>query len=99
MTDDADIQQLVDQTVGAFGQVDILINDAGVMLLEKVQDADIDNFQQMVDVNLSGLMKLTHAVLPTMQERGSGHIINISSVAGRKCFPGSGVYSATNFGF
>ncbi|WP_048075727.1 SDR family NAD(P)-dependent oxidoreductase [Haloquadratum walsbyi] len=98
VTDDADIQQLVDQTVDAFGQVDILINNAGVMLLEEVQDADTDNFQQMVDVNLSGLMKLTHAVLPIMQEHGSGHIINISSVAGRKSFPGSSVYSATKFG-
>lgn len=98
VTSDTDIQELVDQTVEVFGQVDILVNNAGVMLLEEVQDADTENFQQMVDVNLSGLMKLTHAVLPVMQDQGAGHIVNISSVAGRKSFPGSSAYSATKFG-
>ena len=98
VTDETELQQLVDQTVDAFGQIDILVNNAGVMLLEEVQDADTDNFQQMVDVNLSGLMKLTHAALPVMQEHGAGHIVNISSVAGRKSFPGSSAYSATKFG-
>lgn len=98
VTSEADIEELVDQTVAEFGQVDILVNNAGVMLLEEVQDADTDNFQQMVDVNLSGLMKLTHAVLPIMQDHGAGHIVNISSVAGRKSFPGSSAYSATKFG-
>lgn len=98
VTDEADIQELVDRTVEEFDRLDILVNNAGVMLLEEVEDADPDNFQQMVDVNLSGLMKLTRAALPIMQDQGSGHVVNISSVAGRKSFPGSSAYSATKFG-
>lgn len=98
VTDEADIQELVDRAVEEFDRLDILVNNAGVMLLEEVEDADPDNFQQMVDVNLSGLMKLTRAALPIMQDQGSGHVVNISSVAGRKSFPGSSAYSATKFG-
>ena len=98
VTDDADIQQSIDQIIDTFARADIRINNAGVMLLEEVHAADTDNFQQMVDVNLSGLLKLTHAVLAVVQERGTSHIMNSSSVAGRKSFPGSSAYSATKLG-
>ncbi|MBX0294513.1 SDR family oxidoreductase [Haloarcula nitratireducens] len=98
VTDEDEVKELVDRTHDEFGRIDILVNNAGVMLLEQVESADTDNFQQMVDVNLSGLMAVTHAVLPIMQQQGSGHVVNISSVAGRKSFPGSSAYSATKFG-
>ncbi|SFL07958.1 hypothetical protein SAMN04487950_2330 [Halogranum rubrum] len=98
VTDEDEIQEMVDRTAEEFGSLDILVNNAGVMLLERVEDADTDNFRQMVEVNLLGLMNVTHAALPIMQEQGEGHVVNISSVAGRKAYAGSSGYNATKFG-
>jgi NADP-dependent 3-hydroxy acid dehydrogenase YdfG len=98
VTDEDEIQEMVDRTHEEFGSLDILVNNAGVMLLERVEDADIDNFRQMVEVNLLGLMNVTHTALPIMQQQGDGHIVNISSVAGRKAYAGSSGYNATKFG-
>mgnify|MGYP006300582223 FL=1 len=98
VTDEAEIQEMVDRTHEEFGSLDILVNNAGVMLLERVEDADTDNFQQMVEVNLLGLMNVTHTALPIMQQQGEGHVVNISSVAGRKAYAGSSGYNATKFG-
>ncbi|EJN60281.1 SDR family NAD(P)-dependent oxidoreductase [Halogranum rubrum] len=98
VTDEDEIQEMVDRTHEEFGSLDILVNNAGVMLLERVEDADTDNFRQMVEVNLLGLMNVTHAALPIMQEQGEGHVVNISSVAGRKAYAGSSGYNATKFG-
>ncbi|SEO35735.1 hypothetical protein SAMN04487948_10242 [Halogranum amylolyticum] len=98
VTDEAEIQEMVDRTYEEFGSLDILVNNAGVMLLERVEDADIDNFRQMVEVNLLGLMNVTHTALPIMQKQGEGHVVNVSSVAGRKAYAGSSGYNATKFG-
>jgi hypothetical protein len=98
VTDEGEIQEMVDRTHEEFGSLDILVNNAGVMLLERVEDADTDNFRQMVEVNLLGLMNVTHAALPLMQQQGEGHVVNISSVAGRKAYAGSSGYNATKFG-
>ena len=98
VTDEAEIQEMVDRTHEEFGSLDILVNNAGVMLLERVEDADTDNFRQMVEVNLLGLMNVTHTALPIMQQQGEGHVVNISSVAGRKAYAGSSGYNATKFG-
>lgn len=98
VTDEDEIQEMVDRTHEEFGSLDILVNNAGVMLLERVEDADTDNFRQMVEVNLLGLMNVTHAALPIMQQQGEGHVVNISSVAGRKAYAGSSGYNATKFG-
>lgn len=68
------------------------------MLLEPAEDADIDNWRQMVEINLLGLMNATHAALPIMQEQGEGHIVNVSSVAGRQASANSSGYNATKFG-
>jgi NADP-dependent 3-hydroxy acid dehydrogenase YdfG len=80
------------------GGVDILVNNAGVMLLGPVQNADTDQWRQMVGVNCLGLLYCTHAAIPLMQERGGGHIVNIASVAGRQASLGSAVYNLTKFG-
>ncbi len=98
--DVADEQQphaLVDQAVEEFGGVDILINNAGVMLLSKVEKGLSDEWRQMFDVNVLGLLYATDAALEAMKRQGSGHIVNVSSVAGRKTRPTVGVYSGTKF--
>ena len=98
VTEEDDIEALVDVTVDEFGSIDILVNNAGVMLLEPVERADRANFRQMIEVNLLGLMNLTHAALPVMQEQDAGHIVNISSTAGRRASATSSGYNATTFG-
>jgi clavulanate-9-aldehyde reducatase len=80
------------------GGLDILINNAGVMVLGPVQDANTDEWRRMIDVNSLGLLSCTHAALPVMQQRGGGHIVNFSSVAGRHAALGSAVYNKTKFG-
>jgi NADP-dependent 3-hydroxy acid dehydrogenase YdfG len=80
------------------GSVDVLVNNAGVMLLGPVLGAELEHWQRMVNVNLLGLLYCTHAALPIMHEQGSGHIVNVSSVAGRVARFGSGVYNATKWG-
>ncbi|GGK53583.1 SDR family oxidoreductase [Haloarcula sebkhae] len=98
VTNEDDINSLVEATTDEYGRIDILVNNAGVMLLEPLERADRSNLRQMVEVNLLGLMNLTHAVLPVMQEQESGHIVNVSSVAGRRASADSSGYNATKFG-
>ncbi|CQH64733.1 probable oxidoreductase (short-chain dehydrogenase family) (plasmid) [Halobacterium hubeiense] len=98
ITEEDDIDALVETTLEEFDSIDVLVNNAGVMLLEPVERADRENFRQMVEVNLLGLMNLTHAALPVMQEQGAGHIVNVSSTAGRDANANNSGYSATKFG-
>ena len=98
ITDEAAVENLIETTVSEFGQLDVLVNNAGVMLLEAVEDADTDNWRQMVEVNLLGLMNATHAALPVMQEQNGGHVVNVSSVAGRQASATASGYNATKFG-
>ena len=92
-----DTENLVQQAKDAFGSVDILVNNAGVMLLSFAEKLKLDEWEKMVDVNVKGLMFMTAAALPTMLEQEGGHIVNISSVAGRKVFNSGAVYCATKF--
>lgn len=77
VTEDDDIDALVAETVDEFGAIDMLVNNAGVMLLERLDQADRENLRQMIEVNLLGLMNLTHAALPIMQEQDTAHIVNV----------------------
>src|SRR5436190_11233002 len=98
VSDDAAAHSLIDRAKSELGCVDVLVNNAGVMLLGPITGPDTEEWRRMVSVNLLGLMYCTHAVLPVMQEQGGGHIVNLSSVAGRTATLGSGVYNATKWG-
>ncbi|PSQ25702.1 oxidoreductase [Halobacteriales archaeon QS_8_65_32] len=98
VTDESQVETMVETAHEESGRLDILVNNAGVMLLERVEDADTGDFRQMAEVNLLGLMNATHAALPIMQDQGEGHVVNLSSVAGRKAYAGSSAYNATKFG-
>src|SRR5687768_9464174 len=98
VTDEQQANAFVTRTQEELGRLDILVNNAGVMLLGQVIGADTSEWRQMIEVNLLGLLYCTHASLPIMGEQGSGHIVNISSVAGRFANFGSAVYNLTKFG-
>ncbi|KPQ00475.1 MAG: Short-chain alcohol dehydrogenase of unknown specificity [Bacteroidetes bacterium HLUCCA01] len=82
--------QIADRTI------DILINNAGLASgLDRVQDADIADWEAMIDTNIKGLIYITRLFLPAMISRNSGHIINVSSIAGHESYPGGSVYCAS----
>ena len=92
-----DVKNLAKAALEKFGRIDILINNAGVMHLSMFEALRVDEWDDMIDINIKGVLYGIAAVLPTMQKQKSGHIINISSVAGIKTAPTCGVYSATKF--
>ena len=98
VTDADQAQAFVEETRARLGRIDVLVNNAGMMLLGPVEGADREGWRQMIDVNLLGVLYATHAVLPHMREAGSGHIVNLSSLAGRSPSAGYGVYSLTKAG-
>lgn len=91
------VEHLVKTTEDAFGAVDILVNNAGVMMLSYLEKTQVDEWDTMIDVNIKGVMYGTAAVLDSMIERKRGHIINVSSIAGRRVSPSAAVYCATKF--
>jgi NADP-dependent 3-hydroxy acid dehydrogenase YdfG len=92
-----DMQRLATAAIDAFGRIDVLVNNAGLMPLSPVERLKVDEWNQMIDVNLRGVLHGIAAVLPTMKDQKSGHIITTASVAAYKVFPGSAIYSATKF--
>jgi NADP-dependent 3-hydroxy acid dehydrogenase YdfG len=98
VTDEEQAHSLVQRAVDEFGHIDILVNNAGVMLLSTVGKGLSDQWRQMFEVNVMGLLYATDEAIGHMKEQGSGHIVNISSVAGRKVTrDSSGVYAGTKF--
>jgi NADP-dependent 3-hydroxy acid dehydrogenase YdfG len=95
VTKKSDCDNLVKQAIDKYGTVDVLINNAGLMPLSFVKSLKTDEWDRMIDVNIKGVLYCTAAVIPTMVEKKSGHIVNISSVAGRVVFPAGSVYCAT----
>jgi NADP-dependent 3-hydroxy acid dehydrogenase YdfG len=95
VTDRAQVKRLVDAAVQAYGRIDVMINNAGLMPQAPLERLKIDEWDRMIDVNLKGVLYGIAAALPYMQQQKSGHIINVSSVAGHKVGPGFAVYAAT----
>ncbi len=89
------VKSLVDAAVQTYGRVDVMINNAGLMPHSPLERLKIDDWNRMIDVNLKGVLYGIAAALPYMKQQKSGHIINVSSVAGHKVRPGSAVYAAT----
>ena len=90
-------EALVEQTLNAYGRVDILVNNAGVMPLSLIRKRHVEEWDRMIDVNIKGVLYCIAACLPSMLDQGGGHIVNVSSVAGRRPFLGGTIYSATKF--
>jgi NADP-dependent 3-hydroxy acid dehydrogenase YdfG len=97
VTDEQDAHAFVRGAHSELGGLDVLVSNAGVMLLGPIEGADTEHWRRMVDVNVLGLLYCTQAALPLMREGGGGHIVNISSVAGRVGNPGTAVYNATKW--
>jgi len=98
VADEASATAFVTGAHDELGGLDTLVNNAGVMLLGPVQGADIAEWRQMIEVNCLGLLYCTHAAIGLMQAGGGGHIVNVSSTAGRQASLGSAVYNLTKWG-
>ena len=85
----------VDQLAATYGGLDILFNNAGLMPISDVETLKVEEWHRMVDVNIKGVLNTTAAALPHLKQRGAGHVVNTSSIAGRKVFAGLSVYCAT----
>ena len=92
-----DLDDLAKVGADKFGQIDALVNNAGVMPLSRLQSGAVDDWDRMIDVNIKGVLYGINAVLNPMLNRGSGKIVNVSSVAGLSTTPVSAVYSGTKF--
>lgn len=97
VTSHVQMKDLAKKALQVFGQIDVIVNNAGVMPLSPISELKVNEWDQMVDVNIKGVLYGIAAVLPSMRERKEGHIINVSSIAGHLVFPASSVYSGTKF--
>jgi len=96
VTNREEVSKLVESLPAEFKQIDILINNAGLALgLVPLYEGDPQHWDRMIDTNLKGLLNVSHAVMPLMIQQGSGHIINIGSIAGREVYGNGNVYCAT----
>ncbi|WP_285766950.1 oxidoreductase [Peribacillus sp. SI8-4] len=97
VTDVDQIGRAVNQAIGTFGRIDVLINNAGIGYFSSVEESVEEETRRMFEINFWGLMHVTNAVLPYMRNQKSGHIINFSSIGGLVSFPTLGYYHATKY--
>ncbi|MBN3761400.1 SDR family oxidoreductase [Burkholderia sp. Ac-20365] len=98
VTNAAQVKNLIDIAVKTFGRLDVLVNNAGLMAIAPMSEVKVEEWDRMIDINVKGVLYGIAAALPVFQQQGSGHFINIASVAGIKVFsPGGTVYSGTKF--
>jgi NADP-dependent 3-hydroxy acid dehydrogenase YdfG len=96
--DESAARKMVDETVGRFGGLDVLVNNAGVGRMANVADMTPAVWREVIDTNLTGVFYCTHAALPELRKRGGGYIVNISSLAGKNAFTGGAAYCASKSG-
>jgi len=89
------VKRLVDAAIQTYGRIDVMINNAGLMPQSLLENLKVDEWDRMIDVNIKGVLYGIAAALPPMKQQKSGHMINVSSVAGHRVGPGSAVYAAT----
>lgn len=97
VTSRTEVEALAELAVSEYGRIDVLVNNAGIMPQSYLNKKQIDEWDAMVDINIKGVLYGIAAVLPAMREQKSGHVINISSLAGHQLNPGGAVYSGTKF--
>jgi NADP-dependent 3-hydroxy acid dehydrogenase YdfG len=91
----ADLVRLVNTTVGHYGKLDVIVNNAGVSQLSRIDELDIYGWEEMIDINLKGVLYGMAAAIPIFKQQQSGHIVNIISTSGIKIVPMQGVYAGT----
>jgi len=91
----ADLLRLVNKAVEQYGKLDVIVNNAGVSQLSRVDELDVDGWEEMIDINLKGVLYGMAAAIPIFKQQKSGHIINIISTSGIKIVPLQGVYAGT----
>ena len=91
------VDALISETLKKFGQIDVLFNNAGIMPISSLREGRREDWQNMLNVNIMGVLNGISAVLPLMEEQGHGHILSTDSTAGHKVFPKFAVYSGTKF--
>jgi len=97
VTNAQSIQQAIEAALNAYNRIDVLVNNAGYGTVGAIEEVNDDDIRRQFDTNLFGAINVTRAVLPTLREQRSGHILNISSANGISAFAGVGIYSATKF--
>ena len=97
VADRAQVQALAEATLETYGRIDVLVNNAGLISASPLDQIKVDEWDQIIDVNLKGVLYGIAAVLPTMRQQKSGHVINLSSVGGHKVLPGATVYCASKY--
>ena len=97
VTNRDDVESAVRQAEQAFGRIDVLVNNAGIGYFGAIEESEESEVRRMFEINVFGLARMIHVVLPGMRKRRSGHIVNIASIGGLRAFPGVGYYNATKF--
>ena len=92
-----EIKEAIAETITRFGQIDVLVNNAGIGYFGAIEESEDEEVRRMFEINFFGLAKMIQEVLPHMRKRKSGHILNIASIGGLRSFPGVGFYNATKY--